>query len=88
MTEKIHHPPQSSKWQGASSSWPLPGTRAIGKAPFEAVVYDFMGPYEVERMCGGKRRYKVLVAVYFCFSSRYSIPLATPLQVEERQFSF
>ena len=72
MTEKSHHPPQSS------SSWLLPGARAIDKVPFETVVYNFMGPYKVEGMCGGKRRHKVLVAVYFCFSSRYSVLLATP----------
>ena len=56
----------------------LPGARAGGIAPFEAVACDFMGPYEVTGMCSGRRRYKVWVAVYTYFSSRYSVLLATP----------
>jgi hypothetical protein len=56
----------------------LPSFKTGGIAPFEAVACDFMGPYQVKGMCGGRRRFKVWIAAYSCFSSHYTVLLATP----------
>jgi hypothetical protein len=56
----------------------LPSFKVLGMAPFLAVGLDFMGPYEVRGMCGGRRHYKCWVAVYTCFSSHATVLLATP----------
>jgi hypothetical protein len=56
----------------------LPSFKVVGVPPFSAVGCDFMGPYTVRGMCGGRRRFKVWVAAYTCFSSHASVLLATP----------
>ena len=56
----------------------IPSFKLTGTPPFLAVGCDFMGPYEVRGMCGGRRRYKVWVAAYTCFSSHATVLLATP----------
>jgi hypothetical protein len=56
----------------------LPSFKILGVPPFTAVGCDFMGPYSVRGMCGGRRRFKVWVAAYTCFSSHAAVFLATP----------
>ena len=56
----------------------LPSFKTSGLAPFEAVGCDFMGPYMVKGMCGGRRYFKCWVTVYTCYSSHATVLLATP----------
>ena len=54
----------------------LPAFKTHKSAPFTAVGCDFMGPYIVKGMCGGRRRFKVWVTVYTCFYCH--CPLGNP----------
>ena len=56
----------------------LPAFKTHRSAPFTAVGCDFMGPYIVRGMCGGRRRFKVWVTVYTCFYSHATVLLGTP----------
>ena len=56
----------------------LPAFKTHRSAPFTAVGCDFMGPYIVKGMCGGRRRFKVWVTVYTCFYSHATVLMGTP----------